>query len=186
MEMIHCNITRSLSEREKLFGSVRMRIGCFSHVTSQIFLSSLHPSKYYCLSLGRIFCIILAWHTYIHEQTHIHLVCCFSKFTGMIHCACVYFRLLKHGDECFETHACPCLWKGKEYYPGDRVSSPCHQWWDYINSHSVHEFICVFTPVSLLYYIFTYYKKYYIKEDYVVIGFWYFIVLDYEYEENYA
>ncbi|CAM4525951.1 unnamed protein product [Leuciscus chuanchicus] len=35
--------------------------------------------------------------------------------------------LLKHGDECFEPRACPCLWKGKEYYPGDRVSSPCHQ-----------------------------------------------------------
>ncbi|XP_058637642.1 otogelin [Onychostoma macrolepis] len=35
--------------------------------------------------------------------------------------------LLKHGDGCFEPHACPCLWKGKEYYPGDRVSSPCHQ-----------------------------------------------------------
>nr|XP_020443987.1 otogelin-like [Monopterus albus] len=35
--------------------------------------------------------------------------------------------LLKHGDECFEPAACPCLWKGKEYYPGDRVSSPCHQ-----------------------------------------------------------
>uniref|UniRef100_A0A671S0L1 Otogelin-like n=1 Tax=Sinocyclocheilus anshuiensis TaxID=1608454 RepID=A0A671S0L1_9TELE len=35
--------------------------------------------------------------------------------------------LLEHGDECFEPHACPCLWKGKEYYPGDRVSSPCHQ-----------------------------------------------------------
>ncbi|XP_052458890.1 otogelin-like [Carassius gibelio] len=35
--------------------------------------------------------------------------------------------LLKHGDECFEPHACLCLWKGKEYYPGDRVSSPCHQ-----------------------------------------------------------
>uniref|UniRef100_A0A8C1YUL6 Otogelin n=1 Tax=Cyprinus carpio TaxID=7962 RepID=A0A8C1YUL6_CYPCA len=35
--------------------------------------------------------------------------------------------LLKHGDECFEPHACPCLWKGKEYYPGDRVSSPCHK-----------------------------------------------------------
>ncbi|XP_053473113.1 otogelin [Ictalurus furcatus] len=33
---------------------------------------------------------------------------------------------LKHGDECFEPIACPCLWKGKEYYPGDRVSSPCH------------------------------------------------------------
>lgn len=37
--------------------------------------------------------------------------------------------LLKHGDECFEPASCPCLWKGKEYYPGDRVSSPCHQWW---------------------------------------------------------
>uniref|UniRef100_A0A8C2WKQ8 Otogelin n=1 Tax=Cyclopterus lumpus TaxID=8103 RepID=A0A8C2WKQ8_CYCLU len=34
---------------------------------------------------------------------------------------------LKHGDECFEPASCPCLWKGKEYYPGDRVSSPCHQ-----------------------------------------------------------
>ncbi|XP_058237297.1 otogelin isoform X1 [Hemibagrus wyckioides] len=35
--------------------------------------------------------------------------------------------LLKHGDECIEPVSCPCLWKGKEYYPGDRVSSPCHQ-----------------------------------------------------------
>ncbi|XP_073764936.1 otogelin isoform X2 [Danio rerio] len=35
--------------------------------------------------------------------------------------------LLKHGDECFKPRACPCLWKGKEYYPGDKVSSPCHQ-----------------------------------------------------------
>nr|XP_055062769.1 otogelin isoform X3 [Misgurnus anguillicaudatus] len=35
--------------------------------------------------------------------------------------------LLKHGDECFEPQSCPCLWKGKEYYPGDKVSSPCHQ-----------------------------------------------------------
>ncbi|XP_060714805.1 otogelin [Tachysurus vachellii] len=35
--------------------------------------------------------------------------------------------LLKQGDECIEPVACPCLWKGKEYYPGDRVSSPCHQ-----------------------------------------------------------
>ncbi|XP_051757713.1 otogelin-like isoform X6 [Ctenopharyngodon idella] len=41
-------------------------------------------------------------------------------------CACPA-GLLKHGDECFEPRACPCLWKGKEYYPGDRVSSPCHQ-----------------------------------------------------------
>ncbi|KAI5630251.1 otogelin, partial [Silurus asotus] len=35
-------------------------------------------------------------------------------------------ELLKHGDECFEPAACPCSWKGKEYYPGDKVSSPCH------------------------------------------------------------
>ncbi|XP_061590678.1 otogelin [Cololabis saira] len=35
--------------------------------------------------------------------------------------------LLKHGDECFEPAACPCLWKGKEYFPGDRVSSSCYQ-----------------------------------------------------------
>lgn len=43
---------------------------------------------------------------------------------------CVWtLSLLKHGDECFEPASCPCLWKGKEYYPGDRVSSPCHQWW---------------------------------------------------------
>ncbi|XP_060900124.1 otogelin [Labrus mixtus] len=41
-------------------------------------------------------------------------------------CTCPH-GLLKHGDECFEPASCPCLWKGKEYYPGDRVSSPCHQ-----------------------------------------------------------
>ncbi|KAJ3592886.1 hypothetical protein NHX12_005224, partial [Muraenolepis orangiensis] len=34
---------------------------------------------------------------------------------------------LRHGDECFQPESCPCLWKGKEYYPGDKVSSPCHQ-----------------------------------------------------------
>ncbi|CAL8403715.1 unnamed protein product [Boreogadus saida] len=34
---------------------------------------------------------------------------------------------LRHGDECFQPESCPCLWKGKEFYPGDRVSSPCHQ-----------------------------------------------------------
>lgn len=59
-----------------------------------------------------------------------------SLFDGC--CSCSYSRfvpipfatsLLKHGDECFEPEACPCLWKGKEYYPGDKVSSPCHQWY---------------------------------------------------------
>ncbi|KPP69837.1 otogelin-like [Scleropages formosus] len=34
--------------------------------------------------------------------------------------------LLRHGDECFEPETCPCVWKGKEYYPGDKVTSPCH------------------------------------------------------------
>ncbi|KAI2662538.1 Otogelin [Labeo rohita] len=48
--------------------------------------------------------------------------------------------LLKHGDECFEPHACPCLWKGKEYYPGDRVSSPCH----HVCQHGT--FQCEFRP----------------------------------------
>ncbi|XP_019722789.1 otogelin [Hippocampus comes] len=49
--------------------------------------------------------------------------------------------LLKHGDECFEPEACPCLWKGKEYYPGDKVSSPCHQC---VCQHGT--FQCVFRP----------------------------------------
>nr|XP_046255016.1 otogelin [Scatophagus argus] len=49
--------------------------------------------------------------------------------------------LLKHGDECFEAASCPCLWKGKEYYPGDRVSSPCHQC---VCQHGT--FQCVFHP----------------------------------------
>ncbi|XP_069481476.1 otogelin [Ambystoma mexicanum] len=33
---------------------------------------------------------------------------------------------VKHGDECFEPHACPCSWKAKEYFPGDVVNSSCH------------------------------------------------------------
>ncbi|XP_061606093.1 otogelin isoform X2 [Phyllopteryx taeniolatus] len=49
--------------------------------------------------------------------------------------------LLKHGDECLEPEACPCLWKGKEYYPGDKVSSPCHQC---VCQHGT--FQCVFRP----------------------------------------
>uniref|UniRef100_A0A3Q1IUV9 Uncharacterized protein n=1 Tax=Anabas testudineus TaxID=64144 RepID=A0A3Q1IUV9_ANATE len=49
--------------------------------------------------------------------------------------------LLKHGDECFEPAACPCLWKGKEYFPGDRVSSPCHEC---VCQHGT--FQCVFHP----------------------------------------
>ncbi|XP_014852414.1 PREDICTED: otogelin [Poecilia mexicana] len=55
-------------------------------------------------------------------------------------CACPP-GLLKHGDECFEPDACPCLWKGKEYFPGDRVSSPCYQC---VCQHGM--FQCVFRP----------------------------------------
>ncbi|KAK5915846.1 hypothetical protein CesoFtcFv8_001402 [Champsocephalus esox] len=55
-------------------------------------------------------------------------------------CTCPH-GLLKHGDECFEPASCPCLWKGKEYYPGDRVSSPCHQC---VCQHGT--FQCVFHP----------------------------------------
>ncbi|XP_054587778.2 otogelin [Nothobranchius furzeri] len=55
-------------------------------------------------------------------------------------CACPP-GLLKHGDECFEPAACPCLWKGKEYFPGDRVSSLCYQC---VCQHGA--FQCVFPP----------------------------------------
>uniref|UniRef100_A0A4W3IMB4 Otogelin n=1 Tax=Callorhinchus milii TaxID=7868 RepID=A0A4W3IMB4_CALMI len=34
--------------------------------------------------------------------------------------------LVRHEDECFKPDECPCLWKGKEYFPGDLVTSPCH------------------------------------------------------------
>ncbi|XP_076144123.1 otogelin [Alosa pseudoharengus] len=49
--------------------------------------------------------------------------------------------LLKHGDECFWPEACPCIWKGKEYFPGDLVTSPCHQC---VCQHGT--FQCVFQP----------------------------------------
>ncbi|XP_012580647.1 PREDICTED: otogelin [Condylura cristata] len=40
-------------------------------------------------------------------------------------CACPQ-GLLRHGDACFLPEECPCAWKGKEYFPGDQVMSPCH------------------------------------------------------------
>ncbi|XP_042638720.1 otogelin [Orycteropus afer afer] len=40
-------------------------------------------------------------------------------------CACPQ-GLLRHGDSCFLPEECPCTWKGKEYFPGDQVMSPCH------------------------------------------------------------
>ncbi|KAF5918888.1 hypothetical protein HPG69_005929, partial [Diceros bicornis minor] len=43
-------------------------------------------------------------------------------------CACPQ-GLLRHGDACFLPEECPCTWKGKEYFPGDQVMSPCHTCW---------------------------------------------------------
>uniref|UniRef100_A0A8C0GJ61 Otogelin n=1 Tax=Chelonoidis abingdonii TaxID=106734 RepID=A0A8C0GJ61_CHEAB len=40
-------------------------------------------------------------------------------------CVCAQ-GLVKHGDACFEPDECPCSWKGKEYFPGDKVISSCH------------------------------------------------------------
>ncbi|MEJ1287072.1 otogelin [Cricetulus griseus] len=34
--------------------------------------------------------------------------------------------LLRHGNACFPPEECPCVWKGKEYFPGDQVASSCH------------------------------------------------------------
>ncbi|XP_068596445.1 otogelin [Brachionichthys hirsutus] len=59
-------------------------------------------------------------------STYLLNVTCSSHEPCVAGCSCP-LGLLKHGDECFEPESCPCLWKGKEYYPGDRVSSPCHQ-----------------------------------------------------------
>ncbi|XP_021257438.1 otogelin isoform X4 [Numida meleagris] len=50
-------------------------------------------------------------------------------FSGHLPCVsgCVCpSGLVKHGDVCLETDECPCLWKGKEYFPGDKVISSCH------------------------------------------------------------
>ncbi|XP_068171850.1 otogelin [Antennarius striatus] len=73
-------------------------------------------------------------------STHLLNISCPSHEPCVAGCACPP-GLLKHGDECFEPDSCPCLWKGKEYYPGDRVSTPCHQC---VCQHGT--FQCVFHP----------------------------------------
>ncbi|NWU95954.1 OTOG protein, partial [Upupa epops] len=40
-------------------------------------------------------------------------------------CVCP-LGLVKHGDVCLDANECPCTWKGKEYFPGDKVISSCH------------------------------------------------------------
>ncbi|NXV39963.1 OTOG protein, partial [Rissa tridactyla] len=40
-------------------------------------------------------------------------------------CVCP-LGLVKHGDVCLDADECPCSWKGKEYFPGDKVITSCH------------------------------------------------------------
>ncbi|NXN35595.1 OTOG protein, partial [Rhinoptilus africanus] len=40
-------------------------------------------------------------------------------------CVCPLGRV-KHGDVCLDADECPCSWKGKEYFPGDKVIHSCH------------------------------------------------------------
>ncbi|NWX69101.1 OTOG protein, partial [Alca torda] len=40
-------------------------------------------------------------------------------------CVCP-LGLVKHGDVCLDADECPCSWKGKEYFPGDKVVTSCH------------------------------------------------------------
>ncbi|NWH38864.1 OTOG protein, partial [Chloropsis hardwickii] len=49
--------------------------------------------------------------------------------------------LVKHGDMCLDAEECPCSWKGKEYFPGDKVISSCHTC---ICQHG--SFQCTFQP----------------------------------------
>uniref|UniRef100_A0A8C7E3R6 Otogelin n=1 Tax=Naja naja TaxID=35670 RepID=A0A8C7E3R6_NAJNA len=49
--------------------------------------------------------------------------------------------LFKYGDMCFKPNECPCTWKGKEYFPGEKVISSCHTC---ICSHG--SFKCNFHP----------------------------------------
>uniref|UniRef100_A0A8D3DGA7 Otogelin n=1 Tax=Scophthalmus maximus TaxID=52904 RepID=A0A8D3DGA7_SCOMX len=73
-------------------------------------------------------------------ESHLLNLTCSTHEPCVAGCSCPP-GLLKHGDECFEPASCPCLWKGKEYYPGDRVSSPCHHC---VCQHGT--FQCVFRP----------------------------------------
>ncbi|KAJ8340067.1 hypothetical protein SKAU_G00347000 [Synaphobranchus kaupii] len=58
-------------------------------------------------------------------ESHLLNLTCSAHEPCIPGCACPP-GLLKHGDECFQPEACPCFWKGKEYYPGDKVTSACH------------------------------------------------------------
>lgn len=57
----------------------------------------------------------------LHVDTRFTSIECISFFVIII-------SLVKHGDVCLEADECPCSWKGKEYFPGDKVISSCHTW----------------------------------------------------------
>nr|XP_057933601.1 otogelin-like protein [Doryrhamphus excisus] len=73
-------------------------------------------------------------------ESHLLNLTCSAHEPCVSGCVCPA-GFLKHGDECFEPESCPCLWKGKEYFPGDKVSSPCHQC---VCQHGT--FQCAFRP----------------------------------------
>ncbi|XP_062404738.1 otogelin [Sardina pilchardus] len=73
-------------------------------------------------------------------ESHLLHLTCSTHEPCIPGCVCPE-GLLKHGDECFWPEACPCIWKGKEYFPGDQVTSPCHQC---VCQHGT--FQCVFQP----------------------------------------
>uniref|UniRef100_A0AAY4C9Z8 Otogelin n=1 Tax=Denticeps clupeoides TaxID=299321 RepID=A0AAY4C9Z8_9TELE len=73
-------------------------------------------------------------------ESHLLNLTCSAHEPCIPGCVCPP-ELLKHGDECFQPETCPCLWKGKEYFPGDKVMSPCHQC---VCQHGT--FQCVFHP----------------------------------------
>uniref|UniRef100_A0A3B3RBH6 Otogelin n=1 Tax=Paramormyrops kingsleyae TaxID=1676925 RepID=A0A3B3RBH6_9TELE len=58
-------------------------------------------------------------------ETYLLNLTCSTHEPCVAGCVCP-LGLLRHGDECFEPEACPCVWKGKEFFPGDKVTSPCH------------------------------------------------------------
>ncbi|NWW53948.1 OTOG protein, partial [Pedionomus torquatus] len=57
-------------------------------------------------------------------------------------CVCP-LGLVKHGDVCLDADECPCSWKGKEYFPGDKIISSCHTC---VCQHG--SFQCTFQPCS--------------------------------------
>ncbi|KAM3850931.1 otogelin [Vipera latastei] len=93
----------------------------------QIYVNCSHPPT---MELGRE-------RTCENQLLNISMSTQLSCFSG---CMCPT-GLFKYGDMCFKPNECPCTWKGKEYFPGDKVISSCHTC---ICSHG--SFKCNFHP----------------------------------------